>query len=145
MRLFIPDIGTAFQLTEDWAFNLHSEDRNLALSSAAGFRLYNEKGNRKTKEEFAKFGWEQTHERGYYTDYRKQVVLPMGSILTVDRIYIRRGAAEFSSISFNLNRKSVDAGFSKFARILNEDKGRCRFWAKLEDCNRIECNLLNIA
>jgi hypothetical protein len=49
------------------------------------------------------------------------VILKKGIVLKVDRIYIKKGASDYSSISF-------------FAEI---DKKNYRFWAKLEDCNKI--------
>lgn len=47
----------------------------------------------------------------YYT-------IPAGSILTVDRIYIRKGQGSFNSLSFRYNKK--------------------RFWVNLSDVNNIE-------
>jgi hypothetical protein len=52
------------------------------------------------------------------------VTIPAGSELIIDRVYIRKGQAEYSSVSFY-----VDKMF----------KGcKPRFWAKLEDVNYIE-------
>lgn len=53
------------------------------------------------------------------------ITLPVGTKLKVDRIYIRKGASDFSSISF-------------FATI---DKKDYRFWAKLADVNTIEADV----
>lgn len=52
------------------------------------------------------------------------LTLPAGSVLTVDRIYVRKGQGDFSSLSFFL------AGGKK--------PKASRFWAKLSDCNNIE-------
>jgi hypothetical protein len=46
--------------------------------------------------------------------------LPKGTVLELDRIYIRKGAKEFSSTTFKLRKEKV------------------RFWVKLADANRIE-------
>lgn len=51
--------------------------------------------------------------------------LPKGTILEVDRIYIRQGNKECSSLTFKIRRKKV-----------------LRFWAKLQDVNNIECKIL---
>lgn len=50
------------------------------------------------------------------------ITIPQGYTLIVDRIYIRKGAKEYSSLSFRCN----DYGKSS------------RFWAKLNECNNIE-------
>lgn len=53
------------------------------------------------------------------------VTLKAGQVLSIDRVYIRRGASDFSSITFNY------LGAPK-------GSGRVRFWAKLADVNMIE-------
>jgi hypothetical protein len=57
------------------------------------------------------------------------VTLPAGTELAVDRIYIRKGASDFSSLSFNLVATPDPR--------ISAARGRKRFWAKLADCNRI--------
>ena len=54
------------------------------------------------------------------------IILPESTILSIDRIYIRKGASDYSSISFYL--KSHPTMITK---------KKPRFWAKLEDCNNI--------
>ena len=58
-------------------------------------------------------------------DSGTEVTLKVGQVLSVDRVYIRRGASDFSSITFNY------LGTPK-------GSGRVRFWAKLADVNMIE-------
>lgn len=67
-------------------------------------------------------------ERKKYLDYlelfgRKSllITLPKGTKLKVDRVYIRKNAKDFSSLTF-------------FASIGGK---KIRFWASLEDCNKI--------
>lgn len=58
--------------------------------------------------------------------------LPAGTELTVDRIYIRKGASDYSSLSFWIVS-------SPHPLLKTKSKGvRKRFWAKLADCNTIE-------
>lgn len=52
-----------------------------------------------------------------------EVIFEKNTILKIDRIYIRKGNKDYSSISF-----WVKSGLYKGAR----------FWAKLEDCNKIK-------
>jgi len=64
------------------------------------------------------------------------VTLKSGTVLSIDRIYIRKGAQEYSSISFfakGLGTVNVYTG------VFNPDRNAkaLRFWAKLDDCNNI--------
>jgi len=54
-----------------------------------------------------------------------KVSLPKGTVLAVDRIYIRQQASDFDSVTFRL--QSTPGG----------KKGKPRFWAKLSDVNKI--------
>ncbi len=111
-KMFIPSIGFQFQLTEPWTFTLHNESRNESLWLLL---------NRARRDGD---GW-----RSAYVD-AFDVTLPVGTILRVDRMYIRKGAAEYDSVTFYLNNY----------QILNAPgvkKGALRFWAKLDDVNKI--------
>lgn len=68
------------------------------------------------------------------TDLRRRhswasVTLPKDTLLKIDRIYIRKGAEEYSSLTFIINSLPVITG-KPFSR-------KPRFWAKLSDCNNI--------
>jgi hypothetical protein len=115
MRINIPTIGVKIKLEKSWEFTLHSEYRNDSLFGYAGFPIPT-RWYTWMKDDPARFGPEPLPIR--YT-------LPVNTILTIDRIYIRKGAAEFDSISFILNGARYN-------------KRPVRFWAKLEDVNRIE-------
>ena len=68
-----------------------------------------------------------------------EIEIPVGVELKIDRIYIRKGAKEYSSISFFANR--LGEGYIKTGYSGNEKKIKrksLRFWAKLSDCNKIE-------
>jgi hypothetical protein len=106
--LCIPTIGDEFVLEQEWTFTLHEEHRNVDFAEVLGVT-----------------GWEpypwrrpsKTHE----------VTLPKGTRLKVDRIYIRKGADEFGSLTFYCNPHL------KGAKAKGAIKGR--FWAKLSDVN----------
>lgn len=143
MKLFVPEIGTVFQLEKDWTFWLHTESRNEALVNASNFNRDNTSrySIRAASGEVAKInGWVKYS----YHDWKAEYTLPSGSILTLYRIYIRKGVSDFSSLSFNLNHKSVNPDFSQFAKNIHTQGGRCRFWAKLEDVNKIEFCYLQV-
>lgn len=106
MNLFIPEIGTKLKLTASWTFVLCGESRNAKLFQLLGKTM----------------------------SYRcnEVVTIPEGTTLSVDRIYIRKGVSNYSSVTFTIpkdvNKKHPLAG--------------SRFWAKLSDANKIEFELL---
>jgi hypothetical protein len=68
------------------------------------------------------------------------VTLPADTKLTIDRIYIRKGAKDFSSVSFILTETSAEELASKEGRKAFGRMG-FRFWASLEDVNRIDASI----
>lgn len=104
MKLYVPEIGDRLRLTQDWTFKLYNERRNATLRTHFGLT--------------------------FSTDV-DDVTIPSGTVLKVDRIYIRKGADDYSSISFYA--EGIGSGSGAFGRPKS-----ARFWAKLEDCNRIE-------
>lgn len=138
MRLYIPEIGDILQLTSDWTFNLYYERRNDALieyfNLGEGFRVIRDVAwkeyqvvcnlrlvNKASREDV----------RLAYTAYEDKLFVPVtlnsGAELKIDRIYIRKGNSEYSSVSFWYN---PTPGIKKSRSY--------RFWAKLSDVNNIE-------
>lgn len=117
-KLFIPRFGTLLELSEAWTFQLHYEGRNQALIEAMGF----------------------TFEYSYRNNISpppETVTLPTGTVLKVDRVYIRRDfdgkASDYDSLTFQIVSCPAEKKLCK-----NGSFGRkTRFWAKLEDCNNI--------
>jgi hypothetical protein len=78
--------------------------------------------------------WEEYHS---LRDLKVDVTLPKDTELTVDRVYIRKGASEFSSLTFFI-------GHSPMKELLPVKKGGRwpsgprRFFARLSDVNKIE-------
>lgn len=69
-----------------------------------------------------------------------QITLQKGTLLKVDRIYVRKGSSDFSSITFyakGLGEIMVYTGWAWHNQKLKKKKS-LRFWAKLVDCNTIE-------
>jgi len=133
MNLFIPDIGTQLRLTSDWTFHLCFERRNQRFGEKFGVQPPPPENHRGGWGRGA--GWWQPERAVLHT-------LPAGTILKVDRIYIRKGAAhygggslsKFSSLTFYATLPPT--GKSK------KGKGVGRFWAKLADVNTIECEII---
>jgi len=110
MKLYVPEIGDRLRLTKDWTFTLHYEHRNSSLLEHFGKSFQYRSGT---------------------TNQDIVVTLPKDTVLKVDRIYIRKGLEEWSSISFYA--EGIGTGSGAFGRPKS-----ARFWAKLSDCNNIE-------
>jgi len=107
-KLYIPDIGWEFKLKEDFEFKAERERRQKILE------LFSvEVGD-----------WRRTGET-------YNVVLRAGSILKVDRVYIRKGSEDFSSVTFFFTGE-----LSHLGKGYEVKKAR-RFWMKLEDVNKL--------
>lgn len=72
-----------------------------------------------------------------------RVNLPPSTVLTVDRIYIRKGASDYSSISFYLNQTTHPLFAKTKGKSIFGNKGRARFWAKLDEVNEIYCDIVS--
>ncbi len=147
MKLQIPSIGDKLKLKKNWSFTVWSERRNESLGRALGlFGVINPDNT----------SWRVPHWTGQASaPYMKtlplgqqflnnyiggdviasgECILPKGTVLTVDRLYIRKGGQDFDSLSF-LIHYSHDLKFVKTDRPFVKN---IRFWAKLDDCNNIE-------
>lgn len=113
MKMFIPTIGTVFTLTKNWEFDIYEEYRNYACLQL----LF-------PNQKIGKYG-----KYGTPTPPRK-FAFKKGSVLKVDRIYIRKSKAEYDSVSFVLQH---DAS--------GEISKKPRFWVKLADVNTITYEL----
>ena len=113
MRFQVPSIGDKIRLTADWQFPCFTEYRNNAFIKRARPDV-------------------NVPERWSYRDDVQSVIitLPAGTVLRVDRIYIRKGKSEWDSITFVVQSHPTIAG-KGFA-------GAGRFWAKLADVNEIQ-------
>lgn len=132
MNLFIPELGSKIWLSKHWTFTVHWESRNKTLIESIMPGIYEEY-------EKAYSEWLDAYYRIRSEDKRELEALwkkvekiknklngnnftfDPETILEVDRIYIRKGAEGFSSVTFKWRK----------------DKKTIRFWVKLEDANRI--------
>lgn len=156
MKIFIPEIGTELILTKEWSFKLILEHRNNKLISRFYPEYYNyysyynykigcnilqtkklhnllcdfyDLNNHLPNEQYQigkKNIFDENRDQYIKEDDLEPVVLPIGTILKVDRIYIRKGKgmSDYSSLSF-------------YATYPGEKK-KIRFFAKLNDVNTIE-------
>ena len=135
-RLCIPTIGTTMTLLADWTFPLYRETRNAKIA----IDYFDADWGRWTMT----WRWvdDPTAPGGKRREEYppREVTLPAGTVLTVDRIYIRSKAKDFrdfDSVSFFCNTHITPAKARKQGLI----KGR--FWVKLEDANsaRVEIDM----
>jgi hypothetical protein len=99
--------------------------------------------------EFVKY-WSDHKE---WTDHSNEVMkeklivtIPAGTTLAIDRIYIRKGASDYSSITFyakQLGEVTVPGSKWSWGSSKSKKVKAQRFWAKLTDCNQIEFKLLS--
>lgn len=139
MKLFVPNCKTELILTEDWTFRLYFERRCDKLLETSGIAA-------REKALFGReYGWQYepgpdptrpSWQRGALR--HELFTLPKGSVLRVSRVYIRQGTSDtYDSITFWLKDTSlVDPSDPK-----GKKKVKGRFWAKLADVNKMECEV----
>lgn len=115
--LCIPEIGSVVKLVEDWSFALYREGRNwdLVELTCPNIDRYDYRNH------------------GKVLDF---ITLMKDTELRVDRIYVRKGKSEYSSITFVIQstpdtRFMVNGKGKKSKPALK----KVRFWAKLADVN----------
>lgn len=136
-QFYIPRLGEEFELARKWDFDLFPEYRNVTLFEHLGLECDDR--------------W-YVDENGEHHQRSTPASLKAGEKLKLDRIYIRKGAEDFDSVSFFLlgaktknrveKRTAVEISESgKSKRFEYEQKvaGRpVRFWVKLNDANKIQ-------
>ena len=138
LKMCIPSIGDKILLTNEWTFTLYAESRNATLGEMFGHydpvkRIWSDGRDNYGHKKNAKG----------FTDYRDRlmnrpictITLPKDTQLTIDRIYIRKGATDFDSLSFWMGSIPPTIAYKK--------KGKVRFWAKLTEVNSIEFVMAN--
>lgn len=119
MNLFIPEIGTLIKIEEDWIFTLYAEYRNRSL-----FEKIDETNN--------------IQKRNFKNDI---VDLPKGLVVKVNRVYIRQGLSQFSSITFTVPKPKSKKDVKEMPQ--NVIYGGCKFWVKLHECNGLQFSIIN--
>ena len=147
-KMLIPELGTEITLAEDWTFELFWEHRNTKFwEILTDLNMIDENnfvptatvnnGYGFTKNKILKKYYEKYFKLIYDNQLRKTVpaqgvyfcyklTIPKGSILIIDRIYIRKGCEGYSSVTFRTKKLPF-----------KNMKRKPRFWAKLQDVNNI--------
>lgn len=126
-KVYIPDIGSIIECAEDWTFVLYNEHRNYAMAEAVGQRA-------STQNRWAS---DSRYGQPYGT-----VTLPKGTKLRIDRLYVRKGLAEYSSVTFVI-QETDDSRFYSVGPKGGKKLKRTRFWSKLADVNEGNWNLVS--
>ena len=128
-QLYVPQIGDVLELAKPWTFTVIAEHRNAALIGFAGMMPANAN--------YASYWTMHHNELGSLT-------FDKGTNLAVDRIYIRQGKEQYSSITFRATKLSkaaaveaaVSGGTGSMPKAYFGRKG-IRFWVRLADANTI--------
>ena len=136
MNLYIPALGDVLKLSADWTFWLHWEHRNIKTWERFGLPKANVSWWGDTSRSpfdsalLQQFNIISVPGTGYrhMMGFAVEIKLPVGTELTVDRIYIKKGQPSFNSVTFFIHKTSLQL----------KGRGACRFWVKLDDVNRME-------
>lgn len=126
MKLFVPEIGTRLKLTNEWKVSIQWERRNFPLIKAFYPDIF-AKIEQIQGYAYLGYWWGNKNDelKQFVTNNPISVTFPTGSILEVDRIYIRKGNEKFSSLTFRWRAKGKSP----------------RFWVPLSDVNGLECEI----
>jgi hypothetical protein len=139
MRLFIPPLGTVVRLTSAWTCTIHREGRNWDVRRALVAHAQGETGAQPPTGDW----WARYSAQSNDRDGSLSMTLPEGTVLKVDRIYVRSGQGDFDSVTF-LIKDSPDKRFVGKKGKGTFD-GKPRFWVKLHEANAIECEIVEDA
>lgn len=153
IQFFVPNLGTLMFLAEPWTFKLYFERRNITLLKAVLPTLNDKRYGwyhavKETDFSDGEFPdnlkWEPAMTEEQLADAYKsyaatnksdkpyvEVTLPVGTQLSVARIYVKQGGESFNSITFRTTKICPD---KKLASK--------RFWVKLKDANTIMANVI---
>jgi hypothetical protein len=115
--IFVPPLGTRLLLSEMWGFELYNERRNATLMALMG----------------------DTRELKYHDPEPIPATLQAGTVLIIDRYYIRQGLDGFDSVSFRM--EGANASAPLYHGLGSQAKRQVRFWAKLDDVNKMRVEL----
>jgi hypothetical protein len=101
-RLYIPQVGNKIKLIANWNCKVFNERRNATV--------------------FEGLNIDTTHN----TNSNIDLTFPKGTVLKVDRLYVRAPASSFDSITFSIQSCPI------------KSLVKARFWVKLMDANNIQ-------
>ena len=153
MRMFIPTIGTKLRLTDEWRCTLKQESRNwltidlLTPGEETAADRYNAAWDMDWRgayqlpeaERMALLAASQRRTDAF-NEAQFDLVLPVDTVLSIDRIFIRKHLDQFDSITFQIEDCPEERFRSK--KMGGTAKRKPRFWVKLDEANTIEFDLV---
>lgn len=122
-RLFIPTIGTEYTLAKDWTFVVRNDERNVTIIK---WIARNSAHKESLPVDHTWYPLGMLNHRAAPTTIN--ATLPKGTILRVDRIYIRKGAKDFDSLTF----------YAPGIKTQHQTQMKSlRFFASLDDVNNM--------
>lgn len=112
--LFLPSIKDKLELQVDLEVGIRWESRNEKFIEVINPEKYLE---------IKKLNYQERRDVKHST----YIIIPAGTILTVDRIYIRNNAKDFDSVTFRHDKKDKKKTGSEFPHG--------RFWLNLSEIN----------
>jgi hypothetical protein len=142
MILCMPTVGQKVRVLDgqSWKFKLYYERRNYgAIEFFIRGPLRPDHLRSSFYDDFVggREAWEKTWGLPNRVEPERKheaAVIGSGSILTIDRIYIRKGAGEYDSLTLILNDVKIPGKKGIHARV--------RFWVRLDDVNQGNLELL---
>jgi hypothetical protein len=131
--LCIPSLGDTFTLAEDWTFSAVNDHRNVTVIRWAQGTPSPLSGPQDWFPLGYPYGKNSYAETQAIKNRTISVLLPKGTILKIDRIYIRKGAKEFDSVTFFSPNTKVKINKND---SYSENKS-LRFFASLSDVNQM--------
>ena len=127
MKLFLPTLGTRLVLTKPSSFLLHDERAN--------YKFWKTLFGEPDREEYY-YGWVGNHYEkqktkdavhpslGHYAAKPILTRLPSGTILVLEKIYIRKGLGKYDSLTFRIPKENTtEAPRGKFSVTLKDING----------------------
>lgn len=139
MRMFVPTVGTRIRTLADWHFDLAQENRNWHLLCVMhGWPIQS------TWERYRAFSDVHGRYDDAWQDFQTKshpVMLPAGTLLEIDRIYVRKKLGDFDSISFWIRDCPNKALAPKKAKGTYPGKTP-RFWVPRQVANALDFDLI---
>lgn len=152
MKFFIPAVGTIFELQKPWEFLLYAESRNESLFKAFGSNV-DQLVWEPVSEYFATAtGFPESVQEKLFkscgewgdTKLAAKFSLPPGTVLKIDRVYVRSGqGGDFDSVTLNI--RDTTHPFLLYSGKNKSGKKKTslgRFWVKLCDFNMINAKVI---
>lgn len=133
MKFYVPTIGSQFRLTKPWEFILYNEYRNSSL-----FKAFGPHRDKLVPVEVFQKTW-----GGYQKAAAYKFALPAGTLMAINRIYIRQNQTDFDSITMRIFETThpfiLHGAMDKNGKL---KASKARFWVKLCDFNNIEADIV---